>query len=186
MAKDHLNVIERALMMGISDKLNDPTQGGTDAGSDIHVFGQFPQTEEMKFPAVIVQLVNSGFEEKYFGDAVTFGSTGNNTTSGSGEVYGVTYLVHIIVDTDTEISITSTPIKSGSASTTVYKQRKLINWLMLNIANAVMEIDWNIYEEDELEILERHLDQWRDIGFMPQAQWHGATAEFSLAFLNKR
>ena len=57
---------------------------------------------------------------------------------------------------------------------------------MLNIANAVMEIDWDVYEEDELEILERHLEQWRDIGFMPQAQWYGATAEFSLAFLNLR
>jgi len=186
LAKDFLNVIERALMMGISDKLNDPTQGGTDAGSDIYVFGQFPEMEEMQFPSVVVQLVNSGFEENFFGDSVTFGSTSNNTSSGSGEVYGATFLFHIFVDKDTEISITSTPNKSGSAATTVYKQRKLINWLMLNIANAVMSIDWDQYEEDELEILERHLEQWRDIGFMPQAQWYGATAEFTLAFLNLR
>jgi hypothetical protein len=57
---------------------------------------------------------------------------------------------------------------------------------MLNIANSIMEIDWDVYEEDELEILERNLAQWRDIGFMPQAQWHGATAEFELFFLNLR
>jgi hypothetical protein len=186
MARDFLNVIERALMMGVSDKLNDPAQGGTDAGSDIYVFGQFPEQEEMQFPSVVVQLVNSGFEENFFGDNVTFGSTSNNTSSGSGEVYGVTFLFHIFVDKDTEISITSTPNKTGSAATTVYRQRKLINWLMLNIANAVMSIDWDQYEEDELEILERHLEQWRDIGFMPQAQWYGATAEFTLAFLNLR
>ena len=182
MAKDYLNVIERALMMGISDQIN----GATASGSDVHVYGQFPETEEQKFPAIVVQLVASGFEEQYFGQSVTFGSTGNNTTSGSGEVYGATFLVHIFVDKDTSISVNSTPIKSGSASEIVYKQRRLINWLMLNIANAVMEIDWDQYEEDELEILERHLDQWRDIGFMPQAQWYGATAEFSLAFLNLR
>ena len=105
---------------------------------------------------------------------------------GDGEVYGATFLVHLFVDRDTEISVTSTPIKTGSAAAIVYKQRRLVNWLMLNIANAVMEIDWDVYEEDELEILERHLEQWRDIGFMPEAQWYGATAEFSLAFLNLR
>ena len=57
---------------------------------------------------------------------------------------------------------------------------------MLNIANAVMEINWGDYEEEELEILERHLSQWRDIGFLPATQWHGATAEFEIYFLNKR
>ena len=36
------------------------------------------------------------------------------------------------------------------------------------------------------EVLERHLAQWRDIGFMPQAGWYGATAEFDIFFLNKR
>ena len=169
MAKDYLNVIERALMMGVSDKLNTATA----SGSDIYIHGAFPSTEEMKFPTVIIQLVASGFEEKYFGDDITFGSSG---ASGTGEVYSCTYLVHIIADKDTEITIGSD----------VYKQRRLINWLMLNIANSVMEIDWGVYEEEELEILERHLERWRDIGFMPQAQWYGATAEFSLAFLNKR
>jgi hypothetical protein len=182
MAKDHLNVIERALMMGISDQIN----GATATNNDVHVYGQFPETEDLRFPAVVVQLVSSGFEEQYFGQSVTFGSTSNNTSSGSGEVYGATFLVHLFVDRDTEISVTSTPIKTGSAATIVYKQRRLVNWLMLNIANAVMEIDWDVYEEDELEILERHLEQWRDIGFMPEAQWYGATAEFSLAFLNLR
>ena len=182
MAKDHLNLIERALMTGISDKLN----AATATDNDIYVFGQFPETEEIKFPAVVVQLVASGFAEKYFGDQITFGNTSNTTSSGSGEAYGCTYLVHLFVDNKTEISVTSDSIKTGSSSTIVYKQRRLVNWLMLNIANAVMEIDWDVYEEDELEILERHLAQWRDIGFMPTAQWYGATAEFELYFLNLR
>ena len=186
MAKDHLNIIERALMLGISDKLNAATQEGTDGTGEIYVFGQFPETEELKFPAVVVQLVGSGFAEKYFGEKVTFGSSSNNISSGSGEAYGCTYLIHLFVDTDTSISISAPSIKTGSSSEIVYKQRRLVNWLMLNIANAVMEIDWDVYEEDELEILERTLTQWRDIGFMPQAQWYGATAEFELFFLNLR
>ena len=182
MAKDFLNLIERALIMGISDKIN--TQTGS--GEDIYVYGQYPDTEELRFPAVIVQQVASGFEEKFFGENVTFGDSSNSTSSGSGEVYGVAFLVHLFVDKDTEITITSNRIKNNASETITYKQRRLLNWLMLNIANAVMEIEWNDYEEDELEVVERHLAQWRDIGYFPSAQWHGATAEFELYFLNLR
>ena len=181
MAKDYLNLIERALIMGISDKLNTVT-----GSQEIYVYGQYPETEELRFPAVVVQQVASGFEEKYFGESVTFGEADNNTTKGSGEVYGIAFLIHLFIDKDTVISINSNNIKSGASETTIYKQRRLLNWLMLNIANAVMEIDWNDYEEDELEVLERHLAQWRDIGYFPAAQWHGATAEFELYFLNLR
>jgi hypothetical protein len=167
MAKDYLNVIERALMMGVSDKINAAVTG------DVHVFGQFPETEELKFPAVIVQMIGSGFDEQFMGQAVTFG---DSDTSGTGEVYGVQYLVHIIAEKETEMTV----------SGTVYKQRRMINWLMLNIANAVADIDWTVYEEEELEILSRRLDSWRDIGFLENLQWYGATAQFTLHFKNYR
>jgi hypothetical protein len=169
MAKDYLNVIERALMMGISDKIN----GDTASDNDVYVYGQFPETEELKFPAVVIQMVGSGFNEQFFGQSATFGSSG---ASGTGEVYGVTYLVHILIDKDTEITIGSD----------VYKQRRLLNWMMLNIANYVADIDWTIYEEEELEVLERHLQAWRDVGFLTEFQWYGASAEFLLHFKNFR
>ena len=174
MAKDYLNVIERALMMGISDKLNAAVTG------DIYVFGQFPETEELKFPAVVIQQVASGFEEQYFGEEITFGAS---SVSASGEAYGIAFLVHVFVDKDTTIKIDTT---GNNTPDTDYKQRRLLNWMMLNIANAVMEVNWDDYEEEELEILERHLTQWRDIGFLPTTEWHGATAEFEIYFLNKR
>ena len=167
MAKDYLNVIERALMMAVSDKINSAVTG------DIYVHGQFPESEDMKFPSIVIQQVASGFEEKYFGETVTFGS---DATSSSGEAYGMSFLFHLVVDKDTEIDIGGTK----------YKQRRLINWLMLNIANTIMEIDWGVYEEEELQILERHLEQWRDIGYIEAVQWYGATAEFQIYFLNKR
>ena len=167
MAKDYLNVIERALMMGLSDKINAAVTG------DIFVHGQFPETEDMKFPSIVVQQVASGFEEQFHGEKITFGA---NSTAGTGEVYGMSFLVHIVVDKNTEIDIGGTK----------YKQRRLVNWLMLNIANTIMEIDWSVYEEEELQILERHLQQWRDIGFISEVQWYGATAEFEIYFLNKR
>ncbi len=168
MANDYLNVIERALMMGISDKIN------TDVGTgDVYVYGHFPATEEVKFPAIIVQLISSGFDEQFFGQTNTFGE-GN--TSGKGEVYGTAYTVHILIDKDTELTI------SGNK----YKQRKLLNWMMLNIANYVVDIDWDVYEEEELEILDRRLDAWRDVGYLDQFEWYGASANFIIHFKNFR
>ena len=102
MAKDYLNVIERALMMGLSDKINAAVTG------DIFVHGQFPETEDMKFPSIVVQQVASGFEEQFHGEKITFGA---NSTAGTGEVYGMSFLVHIVVDKNTEIDIGGTKYK---------------------------------------------------------------------------
>jgi hypothetical protein len=169
MAKDFLNVIERALMMGISDKINTVTG----SGDDIYVYGQFPETEELKFPAVVVQQVASGIEEKFVGEQIMFG---DDTTQSSGELYGIGFMIHLITDKESKITVSGTD----------YKQRRLMNWLMLNIANALNDIDWDIYKEEELEIIERHVLAWNDIGHMGQLQWYGATCRMSVTFLNKR
>ena len=174
MAKDYLNVIERALMMGISDKLNAAVTG------DIYVYGEFPESEDLKFPAVIVQMVASGFDEQFMGQAATFGA---DETQGTGEVYGVSYLVHVLLEKDTILKIDTS---DNGTPDTDYKQRRLMNWLMLNIANAVADINWSVYEEEELEILHRKLNAWRDVGFLTSFQWYGATAEFTLHFKNFR
>jgi len=168
MAKDYLNVIERALMMGLSDKINTLTG----SGEDIFVFGQFPETEELKFPCIVIQQVASGISEKYFGETITFGSQQNQT----GEAYGIGFMIHLMTDKETKITV-------GSSD---YKQRRLLNWLMLNVANTLQDIDWNDYEEEDLEILERHVLAWNDIGFMPQMDWYGASCKMSVVFLNKR
>ncbi len=167
MAKDFLNVIERALMMGVSDKIN----GATDTGSDIFVYGEFPETEDLKFPALVISQTGSGFQEQLMGQAMTFDSN-----SGTGEIYGIAFTFHIIVDKETEITVGST----------VYKQRRLLNWLMLNIANSVLDIDWDVYKEESLEVLERTLQAYRNIGFIPEIQYYGASADFLLTFKNYR
>ena len=168
MAKDYLNVIERALMMGISDKVNNLTG----SGDDIFVYGQFPETEELKFTCIVIQQVASGISEKYFGETITFGDEQNQT----GEAYGIGFMIHLMTDKETAITV-------GSSD---YKQRRLLNWLMLNVANALQDINWNDYEDEDLEILERHVLAWNDIGFMPQMDWYGASCKMSVVFLNKR
>ena len=174
MAKDFLNVIELALMMGISDTINTLTE----SGEDIHVFGEFPEVEELKFPAVIVQHTGSGFEEQFMGQKVTLGST-----TGTGETYGVSYAIHLITDKESQIQVVS---GASSASNVYYKQRRLLNWMMLNVSNAIIDLDWTQYEEDDTQIIERHLESWQNIGFIPDLQWYGATADFLLTFTNIR
>jgi len=167
MAKDFLNVVERALIMGISDKINSVTA----EGEDVYVFGQFPETEELKFPAIVVQQVASGIEENFYGEKATFG--GEQAT---GEIYGIGFVVHIITDRETKITVDSKK----------YKQRRLLNWLMLNIANALKDIDWDTYKEEDLEVIDTHVLAWNDIGHMAQLHWYGASCRMSVTFLNKR
>ena len=174
MAKDFLNVIERALMMGISDTIN----GLTESGEDVHVFGEFPEVEELKFPAVIVQHTGSGFEEQVMGQGVTLGSS-----RGTGEIYGASYTLHVICEKETNIQVVS---GASSASDVNYKQRRLLNWLMLNVANAVMDMSYDTYEEEDTQIIERHLNAWQNIGFLPELQWYGASADFLITFTNIR
>ena len=167
MAKDFLNVIERALMMGVSDTVN----GLTESGEDIHVYGEFPEVEELKFPAVIIEQTGSGFEEQMMGQGMTLGGA-----SGTGEIYGIGYNLHVICEKNTEITI-------GGV---VYKQRKLLNWLMLNIANEITDLDFSTYKEENVEVIERRLMSWRDIGYMPEFQWYGASCDYTLTFKNYR
>lgn len=174
MAKDFLNVIERALMMGISDSIN----GLTESGENIHVFGEFPEVEELKFPAIIVEHTGSGFEEQFMGQNVTLGSS-----SGTGEIYGASYMIHLICEKESQIQVKST---ASSASDVYYKQRRLLNWMMLNVANSVMDINFDTYEEEDTQIIERHLNSWQNIGFIPELQWYGASAQFMLTFTNIR
>ena len=68
----------------------------------------------------------------------------------------------------------------------MYKQRRLLNWLMLNIANSVMDINWSVYEEETLDVQERHLQSWRNVGFVDELKWYGASADFMLTFSNFR
>ncbi|MAF24630.1 hypothetical protein CL634_03515 [bacterium] len=169
MAKDFLNVIERALMMAISDKINKETG----SGEDVYIFGQFPETEELKFPCIVVQQIASGIQEKFIGEEIMFG---DDTSVSSGELYGIGFQIHLVTDRESKVTVLGKD----------YKQRRLLNWLMLNVANCLQDIDWAQYEEEELEIIERNILAWNDIGFMPQMDWYGATCRMSIVFLNKR
>ena len=163
MPNDFINIVERE---GIITTLRADFP-------DCHVFGQFPEAVDVAYPAIIVQLVASGVDEQFMGKQVTFGA---NDTLTSGEIYGMVFNFHIIVDRDSVITVET---DEGSVGV---KQRRLLNYLMLNIANSITDLTFPA----TVEIVERHLRAWSEIGYIPELELWGATAVCSVSFKNYR
>ena len=185
--RDYLNVIERKIIDELRIFFNTVNSSANDGV--VNVVGQFPEPEELKFPSVVLQQVGSGFEEQFMGESVTFGGT-----KYSGEILGVGFLIHVIIDKEAELDVGIAP--QGSSK---YRQRRLLNWMMLNIANVLNDIDWktkvmsspaglsyNPSYDASVEVIERHLQAWRDVGFNNDFQWWGATAQMMVTFKNYR
>jgi hypothetical protein len=185
--RDYLNVIERKLVDELRIYFN-TVAGGVNDGT-VYISGQFPEPEDLKLPSIVVQQVGSGFEEQFVGKSVTFGGS-----SYQGEIYGIGFLIHIFIDKESELDVGTAP--QGSPK---YRQRRLLNWMMLNIANVLNDIDWktevtsipaglsyNPNYDGSVDVIETHLQAWRDVGFSGTMQWWGASAHFMLTFLNYR
>ena len=188
---DYLNVIERKIIDELRIFFN--TYHSSANPDVVKVYGQFPEPEEMKFPSVIVEQIGSGTEEKMIGEKVTFGTS---STVYTGELYGIAFLINVLIDKEASYNIGTSPQGTTNAK---YKQRRLLNWMMLNIANTINSIDWatavssvpaglsyNPRYDASVEVIEMHLRAWRDVGYLPAFQWYGATAQFSLVFKNYR
>ena len=157
---DFINTIERALI----DQLR------TDF-PDWHVFGQYPEAVDVKYPCFIVEQFANGLEEAMMGQKMTFGGSEKK-----GELYGMAFNIHAMLDKDSSMSITP----DGGSSTEVYKQRRLLNYLMLNCANVLMDCD---FSSTATQVLQRTFTGFSDIGWNPEREtWH-ATSGMILVFL---
>jgi len=162
MPNDFINIIEREII----DQLRDTFDTA-------HVFGQFPEAVDVSYPAIIVQLVASGVDEQFMGSQVTFGASDTQTT---GEIYGMVLNLHLIVDKESVISVENDPDTEG------YKQRRLLNYLMLNVGNSITDLTF----PSTVKILERHMQAWSEIGYVPELELWGASAVYMVSFKNWR
>ena len=114
---DHLNNIERTLIDNLrTGTYKTATSTATAwSSSDVHVFGQFPETEEAKYPSIIVSQRVNGIEEQFLGMLV-----GEGASTKRGEMYGIGIDIHLMVDENSVITVDGTG----------YKQRRLLNYLM--------------------------------------------------------
>ena len=163
---DHLNTIERKLI----DNFRTGTYNGGTAWStaEIKVFGQFPETEDVSYPCIVVEMMANGVEEQFMGTPDTGSSAPNK-----GELYGVGFNLSCYVDSGSKMTINSE----------VYKQRRLLNYLMNNMANIVMDCD---FTGTSTEIVERHYTGFRDIGYNSEAEIWGALTSMVVVFQNTR
>jgi len=169
---DHLNVIERALIDSLRTGTY-KTATGTDTAwtaSEVTVFGQFPMPEDVRYPCIIVQQVANGMEEQMMGQKMTFGGTDKH-----GEIYGVGFNIFLSVDANSVITVDGTG----------YKERRLLNYLMLNVANVLMDCELQ-GSPNTTEVIERHHSGFTDIGYSPTSEtWTSMTSMF-ISFKNDR
>ena len=88
MAVDHLNIVERKLIDNLRSGTYNTATGTSTAwtDNDVTVFGQFPTTDQTKYPSIITEMAANGIETQFMGQDLTFG--GSNTAA-KGELYGV-------------------------------------------------------------------------------------------------
>ena len=166
MATDHLNIIERKLI----DNLRTGTYNGGTAWSsgDVTVFGQFPEAEDIKYPCIIIQMLANGIEQQFIGQKV---SSGSSTVTG--ELYGVGFNLHCAVDKESSITVGVTP----------YKQRRLLNYLMINCANVLMDCD---FTSTDTEVTQRLYTGFRNIGYEPMLEVWACVTGMVVVFKNTR
>jgi hypothetical protein len=166
MATDHLNVVERELI----DNLRTGTYSGGTAWSsgDVTVFGQFPETEDIKYPCIIIQMLANGIEEQFMGQSISSGSS-----SVTGELYGIGFNMHVAVDKESSMTVDGT----------AYKQRRLLNYLMINCANVLMDCD---FTSTDTEVVQRLYSGFRNVGYQPMLEVWAAMTGMVLVFKNTR
>ena len=172
MAVDHLNIVERKLIDNLRSGTYNTTAGTSTAwsSSDVTVFGQFPTTDQTKYPSIITEMAANGIETQFMGQNLTFGGS---DTAAKGERYGVGFKIHVLVDRASTITIDGEP----------YKERRLLNYLMLNSANVLMDVNYN---STTTEVVERHFTGFTDIGYNPDLEIWAAMATMVIVFKNNR
>lgn len=157
MAEDHINVIERAII----DKLRTDHSG-------VRVYGQYPEAIDAEYPCIIMELTSSGEFDRFMGQKVDF-----NGTSKTGELVGLVFTIHTVVDKESKKTV------SGE----VFKQRRLLNYLLLNVANSITDMT---FSSSTIEITERTLGNWVDIGYDPELELYGGSCVYTVVFKNYR
>jgi hypothetical protein len=176
MPVDHLNIVERKLIDNLRAGTYNTAAGTSTAwsSSDVTVFGQFPSTDQTKYPAIITEMVANGIEQQYMGQNLTFGAS---DTAAKGELYGVGFNIYLTVDRDCSISVDM----GGGAEP--YKERRLLNYLMLNSANVLMDVN---FSTTTTEVTERHFSGFREMGYNPDLETWNAVASMVIVFKNNR
>ena len=160
---DFINTIERAII----DQLRTDFSGFT-------VYGQYPSQVDVSYPCIVVEQLANGADTQFYGQNTTFGGADK-----TGEIYGLGFRFSIMVDKASSKSVAP----DGGGSAEVYKQRRLLNWAMLNIANTLMDIT---FDATKVQVIDRRFNGFSDVGYIPDLELWGSTATMAVSFENYR
>ena len=167
---DHINNIERTLIdnmrNGRYNNSNGIASGSAWASGTVNVFGQYPEPEDRKFPSIIIAQAANGLDEQFMGQAI-------QGSEDIGEMYGIGFMVHLTIDKDSVIEV------DGEG----YKQRRLLNYLMLGCANVLMDTD---FTATDTEVVERHFTGWTQVGYLAEKEIWGSSCSYLMTFKNSR
>ena len=93
---------------------------------------------------------------------------------------GLVFTIHIIVDKESQKQIDTT---GNGSPDTMFKQRRLLNYLLLNVANTITDMT---FDASKVEIVERELGNWVDIGYDPELELYGGSCVYTVVFKNYR
>ena len=172
MAPDHINNVERQLIDNLSAGTYN-TNAGIGSGSawstsDVTVFGQFPTTDQTKYPCIITEIMSNGISEQFMGQKVTYGGSPK-----VGELYGIAVRIHLAVDRASSITVSGAP----------YKERRLLNYLMLNCANVLMDTE---FDAATTEVTQRIFSGFQDVGYNSEMEIWASVATMIIVFKNNR
>ena len=167
---DHLNYLERTMV----DKFRTGSyKSGADGAAatawgsgEVKVFGQFPEPEQAEYPCIIVEMVANGIEEQFLGELMS--------DNKRGELYGVAFHIHCVADKESTLS-------TGDGAG--FKQRRLLNYMMLAVANIVIDSTFN---PSNTEVTSRYHTGFREIGYDPTLEIFAATTGMIIVFKNDR
>ena len=167
--KDFINDIERAII----DQLRA-------VFTDANVYGEYPEAIDLQYPAIISEISSSGLFDKFMGEQVSFG-----TQDKIGEMVGIMFTYHILIDKDSELSVAQ---GTDPETYVTYKGRRLLNYFMLNVANELTDMgsDTGGSWYSGTEVVQQDLNNWSDIGYDAALEMHGASAVYMVAFKNYR
>ena len=106
------------------------------------------------------------------------------TVSGSGipdatTVSSVDSTTQITISSGSDTSLTNTTLDFSA----VYKQRRLLNYLMLNCADVLMDAD---FTTTDVDVLQRIYTGFSDVGYLPTQELWYSSASMIIVFLNTR
>jgi hypothetical protein len=167
---DHINELERTLIdnlrNGRYNNVNGTASGSAWSSGSVNVFGQYPEPESLEYPCIIMAQAANGLDEEFMGQFI-------GGSEPIAEIYGIGYTLHLTVDRDSTITV------NGEG----FKQRRLLNYLMLNCANVLMDTD---FTATDTEVIERTFTGWRDVGYLSDKEVWGASCGYAMTFLNDR